>query len=302
MNNNEPVILGKIKRGGSGKPIVAIIILLFIGAIIFLLPTILNYFGDYSIIDLIKNGEIVDFINNHDSYMNGNISLKKDNTITTTSNKVNNFINNKTIINYNNISLSDFNLNSSSISFKVTLNKNNNLDKEYYYLILSKDNKTLETIRITNDNLINYNFKNKLNDLVSIEGNIKKYNDIDYPEFTLTSDESGLASITCSLNNNSYTYLFENNRLIRIKENYYYNDLSDNNTYLKTFENYTNYVNEINASNNIATIKEDNNGFLFTTDIDLSTYKKIINNNYYSYKENVNKIKFDMDAKGYDCK
>ena len=306
MNNNEPIILGKVKKGGSGKPIVAIIVFLFIGAIIFLLPTILNYFGDYSIIDLIKNGEIIDFINNHDSYMNGNISLKKDNTTTTTVVKSNNYINNKTIIKYDNFSLSDFVLNNNSVSFKVTVNKYIDFDKDYYYFILSKDSKVLEIIKITgqiesSENII-YNFKNKMENLINIEGNVKKYGDLNYPEYKISSDESGLASIVCTTTNDRYEYLFNNNKLIRIKQIYTYIDSGDTNTYISEYEKYTGFVTEINNSNNTATIIEDNKGFVFNADIDLKTYTRRINGNYYSYNDNLNKIKFDMDAKGYDCK
>ena len=69
MNNNEPIVLGKVKKSGSSKPILVIIIFLFIGSIILFIPTISNYFEDYNVIDLIKNGEIIDFIINHDSYI-----------------------------------------------------------------------------------------------------------------------------------------------------------------------------------------------------------------------------------------
>ena len=74
MNNNEPIVLGKVKKGSAGKPMAVVIIFLFIGSIILFLPTIINYFGDYNIIDLAKNGQIVDFFINHDNYVNQPIS------------------------------------------------------------------------------------------------------------------------------------------------------------------------------------------------------------------------------------
>ena len=49
-------------------------------------------------------------------------------------------------------------------------------------------------------------------------------------------------------------------------------------------------------------ITENINDFIFSTDIDLKNYNSKINNNYYSYNETVNKINFDMKAKGFDCK
>ena len=122
MNNNEPVILGKVKKGGASKPILIIIIFLFIGGSIFLLPTILNYFGDYSIIDLVKNGEIIDFIENHDKYMNGNISLKTEKKETTTKIVSTNYISNITVIDSDGFQLTNFNLTKESISFDVNVN------------------------------------------------------------------------------------------------------------------------------------------------------------------------------------
>ena len=284
MNNNEPVILGKVKKGGTSKPIVIIILFLFIGGIIFLLPTILNYFGDYSIIELVKNGEIIDFIENHDNYMNGSVSLKNSKIKTTTKESITtNYINNKTVINNNDFSLSDFKLTNENISFKVTVTKTINFDNDYYYLILSKNNNTLSIIKltgnVTNSNIINYNFKKELDDIIEIEGKIKKYNDNDFPTFTLSSDESGLASLNCKLDSDSYEYLFDNNKLIKIKETYTYKDTGDNNEYLTMFNKYSKIANDIIKTDNESTITEDNNGFIYTANVDLSKYDKKINNN-----------------------
>ena len=251
MNNNEPVVLGKVKKGGTGKPILVIIILLFIGATIFLLPTILSYFGDYNIIDLIKNGEIVDFIQNHDKYMNGNVSLKNDKKEEQTTQVVtNNYINNKTIINGNGFTLTDFDLTTDSISFNINNTSSIDFDNEYYYLTLTKNNNVLAVIKIDTSNKIEYKFKNKLDNTLQIEGNLKKYNDNDYPKYTLSSDESGLATIYCNLNNDYYEYMFDNNKLLKIKQKYTYYDNGNNKDYLKEFEKYTTISNKINNSNN----------------------------------------------------
>jgi len=50
MNNNEPIVLGKVKKGSAGKPLVVLIVFLFLGAFILFLPTIISYFGDYNIV------------------------------------------------------------------------------------------------------------------------------------------------------------------------------------------------------------------------------------------------------------
>ncbi len=302
MNNNEPITLGKVKKGASGKPIIVVIIFLFIGAIILFLPTIINYFGEYNIIDLVKNGQIIDFIANHDSYIN-----KNNNVSTPETNKEEKiYINSKTVIKESDFTLSNFILTEDKISFKVNQEKSSNLDEQYYYLILKKDNEYLAYIRISNsiskENIIEYKFKNKLKSLLEIEGSIKKYNDNDYPEFTLSSDETGLASLNCNLDTDTYEYILENNKLIKIKQTLNYNDNGNNEDYLKEFEKYTTLTNKINTNNGSATITENYNGFIFTTDIDLKTYSEKINSNYYSLNTSSNKINFDMEAKGFDCK
>lgn len=295
MNNNEPITLGKVKKSGNNKPILIIIIFLIIGSIILFIPTISNYFGDYNILELIKNGEIIDFIINHDSYIKKGISSSNNNT----NNNTKNYINSKTTIKYNNVILNEFNLTNNNISFKITKD-NIDLDTLNYYLILKQNNKEIYIIKLTNDTTINYTFNNKLESLVNIEGIIKEYKESDYPNYIISSDESGLASLYCTKEDDTYEYIFDNNKLIKIKQTYIYND--DNNEYIKEFEKYTKLSNTINSNNGISTIIENETNFIFNTDIDLKNYNTKINNNYYSYNEKVNKINFDMKAKGFDCK
>ena len=231
MNNNEPIILGKVKKSGASKPILVIIIFLIVGSIILFIPTIANYFGDYNIVDLIKNGEIVNFFVNHDSYIKKSI-VEDDNKKEET--KVN-YINAKTTIKYNGFYLNNFNINNTSISFNV--NKENiDLDIYRYYLILKQNNKELEIIKITNDNNITFTFNNELTSLVNIEGIIKEYKENDYPDYKLSSDESGLASMFCTKENDEYEFIFDNNKLTTIKENYNYIDNGNNTTYLKEYD------------------------------------------------------------------
>ena len=267
MNNNEPIILGKVKKSGASKPILVIIIFLIVGSIILFIPTIANYFGDYNIVDLIKNGEIVNFFVNHDSYIKKSI-VEDDNKKEET--KVN-YINAKTTIKYNGFYLNNFNINNTSISFNV--NKENiDLDNYGYYLILKQNNKELEIIKITNDNNIIFTFNNELTSLVNIEGIIKEYKENDYPDYKLSSDESGLASMFCTKENDEYEFIFDNNKLTTIKENYNYIDNGNNTTYLKEYDKYNKISNELNDSGIESTITEDINGFKFTSNVNLKEY------------------------------
>ena len=124
-------------------------------------------------------------------------------------------------------------------------------------------------------------------------------NDKEYPEFTLSSDETGTASLICKKDNDTYEYMFNNNLLVKIKETYIYND---ENNYFNEFEKFSNLSTQINSSGSISTIEETYDGFTFKTDIDLNKYQEKINNNYYSLNTKSNKINFEMKAKGYDCR
>lgn len=294
--NNEPITLGKIKKGGKTKPILIIIIFLFMGSFILFLPTIINYFGDYNLIDLIKNGELIDFFKNHNSYIN-----KQDDTIKNDTTLENTSINSNTVLKNNNITLNNFEITNTNIKFKINNEQNIDLDNNYYYLILKKDNTTIY-IKIENKNELDFTFTTPLKDTLNISGNIKKYNDNDYPKFILSSDETGLSSLICTKALNNYEYIFDNNLLVRIKLNYTYNDTSNNSIYLSEFEKYTTLQKQITTNGNTSSITENQTGFTFTADVNLNNQTNLVFDNYYKFNTKSNKVNFDMIAKGYDCK
>jgi len=302
MNTQEPVVLGKVKKGSAGKPLVVIIVFLFIGSIILFLPTIISYFGDYSIIDLVKNGQIVDFFVNHNLYVDkpmSNNNVNKEDKIKPI------LINSKTTLNGNSFTLNNFILTKENIKFTINTNKQMNFEELYYYLILSQNDKEISTIKLTgiiSSNLEQtFKFKEDLIDTVGVYGIVKLIRENEYPKFIVSSDESGLGSLTCVKDNYNIEYVLNNNNLIRIKETLEYRD--NGTDYLKTFEEYSSIVTRINNSNGIASLTENYSGFIFNSDIDLSTYTNTTKNyNYYSLNTKTNKIKFEMNAKGYDCK
>ncbi len=304
MNNNEPIVLGKVKKGSAGKPMAVVIIFLFIGSIILFLPTIINYFGDNNIIDLVKNGQIVDFFINHDNYVNQPIS---NNNQEIESKEEDTLLNSKASITKDNFTLTNFNLTKENIDFDINTINTINFDEESYYLILTKNNKTISTIKlvgtVATSSKITFKFKETLQDIIEVKGKIKKVNDNDYPSYIVSSDESGLGSLICSKDNYKIEYILSNNKLTRIKETYTYLDNGNQTEYLSEFNKYTKLSTEINNSNALSTLIETYSGFTFTTDIDLNTYiSKTKNYNYYSLNTKTNKIQYEMTAKGYDCK
>lgn len=304
MNNNEPIVLGKVKKGSAGKPMAVVIIFLFIGSIILFLPTIINYFGDYSIIDLVKNGQIVDFFINHDNYVNQPISNNKQENDTKEEDVL---LNSKSTITKDNFTLTNFTLTKENINFDINTTSTINFDEESYYLILTKNNKIISTIKltgtVTSNSKFTFKFNENLQDILEVKGKIKKVNDNDYPNYTVSSDESSLGSLICTKDNYKIEYILSNNQLTRLKETYTYLDSGNQTEYLNEFDKYTKISTEINSSNALSTITETYSGFTFNTDIDLNTYiPKTKNYNYYSLNTKTNKIQYEMTAKGYDCK
>lgn len=305
MNNNEPVVLGKVKKGSAGKPMVVVIVFLFIGAIILFLPTIINYFGDYNIVDLIKNGEIINFFTNHDNYVNKPISSTLNKKEEPKEEAV--LLNSKATISKDNFTLTNFLLTKENITFDINATTTINFDEQNYYLLLTKNDNTLLTIKltgtVTTKSKFTFDFNENLQDIVEVKGKVKVIKENEYPSFIVSSDESGLASLICSKGNYKIEYILNNNQLIKIKETYDYIDNGNQTEYLNEFERYTKLSIEINNSNATSTIAENYNGFIFTTDIDLSTYNsQKINYNYYSLNTKTNRINYEMTAKGYDCK
>lgn len=299
MNNESPIVLGKVKKGSAGKPIVVVIIFLFIGSILLFIPTINNYFGDNKIIDLIKNGEIIDFFINHDNYVDKpiiNNNKKEETTIEPL------LINSKTILTGNDFTLTNFNLTTNDITFTINNSKNIKFDETNYYLVLTQDNKTISNIKLidTKEKEYTFNFKEKLNSTLEVKGIIKTIRDNDYPNFIVSTDESGLGSLYCKKDNYKIEYILSNNKLIRIKETLEYID--NGNDYLTKFEEYNKIKNDLINNNQISEIIENYSGFIFTTDIDLTTFNNSYKiDGYYPLNTKTNKIHFEMNAKGFDC-
>ena len=299
-NNNEPVVLGRIKKGKTGKPLVVLILFLLIGGIIFILPSIVKYFGDYNVIDLIKNGEIIEFITDHDAFIER--KEREENPISTTTNSNTNtdiIINSKAIITYNNFNISEFNLTNESITYKVTTSNNINFDESNYYLVLKQNNKVLYNIKLTEEfkdsKEFTFKFKNKLDSILEVKGSIREINEMEYPKVNLNNN-----ILTCTLDDTTYDYTFNNNMLENVKETKKYKDDGDNKKYLDIFEEYSKKAKEINNYGN-ATIEESIDGFTFISNVDLNNYTGNYNN-YYSLNTTANKVSFEMNAKGYDCK
>lgn len=295
----EPIVLGTVKKGKTGKPFVAVIIILLIASLIYFLPVIGSYFGERSIIDLVISGELIDFIKNKNNKVVEEPTKKEEFILVGSDEKIDN---GNLII--SNIKLKDnvfsYNIKSKTATYDAT--------KEDLYLQVFVDKKTLvytkaidEVFMITEKNVLENVAFYKESDKYYVK--LSKINNDDIEDITLSSDESGLAAIICTKNNDQYEYIFQNKELIEMKRTYKYKYNADQlNDYQKTLINYRDLVNERAKYQINATVLEDSIGFTYSENIKLDIVDvSSLGNNYYPYKYAAKVILFKQEAKGFDC-
>lgn len=146
----------------------------------------------------------------------------------------------------------------------------------------------------------NINFYNEKNDYYVI---IKRINDEKIEDITLSSDESGLASINCVVNNENYEYIFQNKELIEIIRTYQYKYNADkSDEYQSVYQSYIDLKNEREKYNVEIELLEDYVGFTYKETVKLENNDvSLLGKNYYSYKTLAKVVKFKQEAKGFDC-
>lgn len=297
----EPVVLGTVKKGKTGKPILAIFIIILIGLLVYFLPVIGDYFGDKSIIDLIKNGELIDFIKN-----------KNNQNKPTNDTNINNdyiLIGNNENINTNNLIISDIALKDNVLSYDIKSTiATYDATNENLYLQIFVDKETLVYTKAL-DEVFTINKKSVKENVSFYKNNSQYYAKIvniheeDIDDINLSTDESGLASIICTKNNDIYEYIFQKKELIEMKRTYQYKYDEDKSAeYQKTLMVYRDLVNERQKYMIEANISEDIVGFTYKEDIKLESADiSTLGNNYYQYKSLAKVILFKQEAKGFDC-
>ena len=127
--------------------------------------------------------------------------------------------------------------------------------------------------------------------------------DSDYPNVEMTTDESGIGSITCKKDNRSIEYIFKNNYLIGIKDNVTVKiaDQETSNDYLNLKRIYDEKALSLGK---VATNEEGIDGFTFSADMDLENYKvptTIKDYEYYALDTEAKIVRYAETGKGFDC-
>lgn len=296
-NNNEPIVLGTLKKEKSSKPVFVFIVLGILIASVFAIPYVEDYLQDPNTLI----GKIYHQIFGEEEIDTNETIIPEDSLF---------ILNNQTNINYNNLNLTNITLSNQTITYNLKARNNIlNLDNNNYYLEIYGSNKNLlEKIKLSGNLTSNleertFTFQDlRFNSGISYYGKLIILKDEEYEDIILSTDESGIASITCKKSGDKYEYIFENYLLKRINHTFTYTDTSNLDFYLTLFKEYTNLTNNINSLGSTASINENNEGFIFVANLDLENLENNLNNSYYySFNKQAKIINYDMKLEGFIC-
>lgn len=298
-------VIGELRKDKIGKPILVIEIAVLFAIVLVALPIVNKMMND-------ENSTLYKLINGTPSSIvspkptpgvNSEFAdaTKQQPLSTTTKMKTENII------------MQNFTATGSTIKCQMySYNGVINLDeKEYYLEVYSSSNQLLAAVKLTG--LLDIDVKDveltssKLNFNSEYTYSIKLVHmkEEDYPAVTINSDESGIGSLTCTLNKATIEYVFKNGYLIRINDTINYN-VGD-----YTNQEYLNFKRQYDAKAQalgvIASVTENESGFVFKANINLedpafkmpSTVKDY---NYYAMDTEAKVVAYSQIGKGYDCK
>lgn len=284
----------------------SIFVLILFGCVlvfIFFLPTIVNWIKgsddkpDYSILENNKNL---------------NETEKPDTPSQGTVEEYYNFSDTLSISLETGITISNFVINANGISFTVT-NTNETrfyFNKDNYFLELyTEDNTLLERIILSDvvvaskNNMvlefaISDTSRNSMKKLLFV-----KKDRVMYPDILLEKNENQEEFLTCIKGGETITYTFKDLKLNRITEAINYDVTNPN--YSVLLEQWKTDSEKLNSVEGITSIfVNTGNGFLVNTVIDLKNVKNsnVESVHYYPNETLAKVVKFEMEARGFQCK
>lgn len=275
IDNGElnPVTIGYLNNRKKG-PFLMIFVFAILIALLYYMPQVSNYINQYINPSAYQDNSIN---NNTKAEEKGVIKELKSTTTINVSNKV----------------FSDFILNNTNITFKIS--DTNSLDN--YYLITYDNSKTmLETLPITS------------NGQVLISKNNVSYIAIDIIENYVDKTEKESDLVSCVKDADKYEYTFEEDKLVSVKYEIEMtksslNESSYNENYEK-FSTESGSVSPNGITTEISTTNENGvEGFIFIRTINLKEASMVSVNdeNAFSYEALKDDVLNVMNDKGYTC-
>ncbi len=300
----EAEVIGELRKDKIGKPILVIEIAALFAIVLVALPIVNKMMAD-------ENSTLYKLINGTPAAISPNPAKNTKSEFADAS--VQQPLVSTTKMKLENIVMQNFSLTGNSIKCQMySYNGVINLDeKEYYLEVYSSSNSLLAAVKLTGSLDIDTkeyeltSSKLSFNSEYTYTAKIVHMKNEDYPNVTISSDESGIGSLTCTLNNSTIEYVFKNNYLIKINDTISYR-VAD-----YTSQEYLNHKRQYDAKAKalglIASVEENDSGFIFKASINLedtnfkmpSTVKDF---NYYAMDTEAKVVSYAQVGKGYDCK
>ena len=296
----EPSVIGYLED--SKNSIIGLIVFFSVFILVaFNLPVISEYINKY----LGKGDDISSSIVNDDDDKDDNKKNEKSDSDTMHD------LSDNLEFTYKNLKFNSFSMscsNGCTLSMNVENTTDSNIlntSKKYFFELYDNNSTMLgrhifETKKFEKNKIEIYKFKITSNEYDNASKIIIVTKDIDdYPNYELTDNK-----LTCVFNGDTIEYNYDSNKISSIKNTL---ELANDGTtnyetaltlYSKIASNYNNIE---GVSSNII---EVSNGFTMTTDIDAEKVNidRLENNNYYDSDTDVKVVKFEMEARGYNCK
>lgn len=296
-DNNEPITLGILKKEKSSKPAFVMISFMLLLGTCFGLPYIKDYIN-----------------NNNNSFsvwvrevLNGFTGDDEPTPSPDTPTEDKNVLSKTTTIAYQDIKLTNFNLEGIKISFDMSSNTDFNLDEHKLFLEIYGTKDLLTRVKLTGN--VNAEVRSVTNNLYKLTvnsgelyyGKIVNLSLDDYPIV------SGISSLMCTLNNRTITYTFEEDILKSVHDNVTNNDTSDIDAYMALLGEYQELSNRLVSNGLVSTTEETDSGFDFNADVTLGenireTLGDDYDYNYFYMDAPLKEVSYDMLTKGFDCK
>lgn len=297
----EAEVIGTIRKNSIGKPKLVIGMLVIFLAVLLVLPIANKMLND-------ENSALYKYIYGIGQSNKASVIKQKENKQLLDATTLQ-LIDDKISLRYENLVIKDMKL--INDTFNVSLSSYNgiyDLNTKHLYLEVYADENTLVGYYTLKGKLDNTETKYELKKLGTNYNSSRSYfvklvskEESDYEEVALTSDESGLASLSCTMDNREIEYNFLNGKLISIKdnENVLKGNMSDEEytTSLKKYQDKALFY-----KNDNVTCLENDNGFSYQAQLDLSRINEFNDSNYFTYETNVKIVKYDQEGKGFDCK
>ncbi len=207
--------------------------------------------------------------------------------------------------------MDSFNLANNTLTFSLTNKKDSVVDlrNQNYFLSIyqseGKGDSLVKRLKIAEDSFdLNEtkSYSYPVNSTSISYFYLDKLEESAYPEFTLTKTEDGIATLTCTKDNSTLTYTFNNDNLNTIRE-IVRGDINATNyqSDLASFQTKSTNYNLVNGVS--STFSSSDTGFIYSVTIDLTkaNIRSLDDIRFYSQDTKANVVKFEMEGRNYTC-